>query len=257
MSTYTTEITSDKIPSDNPIHQRLLQAYYLAIPYIKGDLLELGCGEGRGLELLKSEADTYTAVDKIEEVIDRLSAANPEVKFIHDFFPPLNKIADESADVVVSFQVIEHIEDDLGFLKEIYRVLRPGGTALLTTPNQSMSLTRNPWHIREYLADEFATLLNAVFDKVTVKGITGNQKVMKYYQENKKSVEKITRFDIFDLQNRLPASLLKMPYDILNRLNRNKLSQKDQSLVQAIKHTDYILSDEPHLSLDLFGIVEK
>ena len=51
MATYTTEIASDKILSDNPIHQRLLQAYYLAKPYVKGDLLELGCGEGRGVEL--------------------------------------------------------------------------------------------------------------------------------------------------------------------------------------------------------------
>ncbi|MDH3709015.1 MAG: SAM-dependent methyltransferase, partial [Cyclobacteriaceae bacterium] len=46
MATFTTEITSDSISSDNPIHQRLLTAYYLAQPYISGHLLEVGCGEG-------------------------------------------------------------------------------------------------------------------------------------------------------------------------------------------------------------------
>ena len=57
MSVYTTEIASDQIPSDNPIHQRLLQAYYEAAPFIEGDLLELGCGEGRGVEILTEKAN--------------------------------------------------------------------------------------------------------------------------------------------------------------------------------------------------------
>ena len=47
MALYTTEIASDKITSDNPIHQRLLKAYYIAKEYVKGDLLEIGCGEGK------------------------------------------------------------------------------------------------------------------------------------------------------------------------------------------------------------------
>ena len=45
MSIYTTEITSDKIVSDNPLHHRLLSAYVFAEKYINGDVLELGCGE--------------------------------------------------------------------------------------------------------------------------------------------------------------------------------------------------------------------
>ena len=68
--------------------------------------------------------------------------------------PPLNGLDDNSFDSIVSFQVIEHIQDDMLFLKEIHRVLKPGGIALLTTPNRRMSLSRNPWHIREYLSDE-------------------------------------------------------------------------------------------------------
>jgi hypothetical protein len=49
MATYTTEIASDKLVSDNPIHQRLLKAYIAAKPWISGKLLEVGCGEGRGV----------------------------------------------------------------------------------------------------------------------------------------------------------------------------------------------------------------
>lgn len=69
---YTTEITSEEITSDNPIHQRLFKAYVVAGPYVKGDVLEVGCGEGRGIDLLMKNAASFTAVDKIKPVIERL-----------------------------------------------------------------------------------------------------------------------------------------------------------------------------------------
>ncbi|MCB0503960.1 MAG: class I SAM-dependent methyltransferase, partial [Cyclobacteriaceae bacterium] len=124
MSVYTTEIASDQLISDNPIHQRLLKAYYVAEQYVKGDLLEVGCGEGRGVELLAPKASSYTAVDKIEEVIEKLEGNYPEGKFVQANIPPL-PFDDGSFDTVVSFQVIEHIKDDTTFLKEIHRVLKP------------------------------------------------------------------------------------------------------------------------------------
>ena len=117
MATYTTEIASDHIASDNPIHQRLLQAYYLAKPYIKGDLLELGCGEGRGVELLIDLAESYTGLDKIHEVIDMLRNKYPDLTFEQALFPPFTKLQDNSFDSIVSFQVIEHITQDGAFLK--------------------------------------------------------------------------------------------------------------------------------------------
>ena len=150
MSIFTTEITSDKIPSDNPLHHRLLSAYVFAEDYIKGDVMELGCGEGRGINNILKNSRSYTAVDKIDEAIKILSGKYPKEKFVSTSFPPLDTFKTNSFDCVVSFQVIEHIEDDDLFIGEIYRILRPGGIALLTTPNIKMTLTRNPWHIREY-----------------------------------------------------------------------------------------------------------
>lgn len=259
MGVYTTEIASDKIASDNPIHQRLLKAYYLAIEHIKGDVLEIGCGEGRGIDLLAPKSKSYTAIDKIQAVIDDLSTKYPEITFIQDNIPPFNKIEDNSFDTIVSFQVIEHIKNDRLFLEEIKRILKPGGKALLTTPNIKLTLTRNPWHIREYTAEQLTDLASQIFDKekVTMKGVGGNEKVMNYHNENRKSVRKITRFDILNLQYNLPAPLLRVPYDILNRLNRNKLKAANNSLVNEINHTDYLLSDNADEALDLFLTVEK
>jgi cyclopropane fatty-acyl-phospholipid synthase-like methyltransferase len=254
---YTTEITSEEIVSDNPIHQRLFKAYVIAKDYVKGNVLEVGCGEGRGISLLMERSTGFTAVDKIKEVIDELQKKYPTGKFMSMNIPPLGSLADNAYDSIVSFQVIEHIENDFLYLKEIHRVLKPGGIALLTTPNRKMSLSRNPWHTREYLADELKTLAQKIFSDVEMKGITGNEKVMAYYEENKKSVHRITRWDIFNLQYRLPAAILRMPYEILNRWNRNKLQSNDDKLVSNIHHEDYVITDDASNALDLLLIVRK
>lgn len=254
---YTTEIASEHIPSDNPIHQRLLKAYVLAQDYIQGEVLEVGCGEGRGIDWIIGRSTGYSAIDKIEAVIAELKTKYPQGKFYRGNIPPLPAFPDNSFDRVLSFQVIEHIDDDQLFLKEIHRVLKPGGRALLTTPNRPKSLTRNPWHVREYTAPELTALAKTIFAGVEMKGITGNEKVMQYYARNKKSVERIMRFDIFDLQARLPRSVLRVPYEWLNRWNRNKLRDTADKLVSSIGHSDYLLTTQAEEALDLLLIVEK
>ena len=257
MSVYTTEIASDVIASDNPIHQRLLKAYYLSQEYISGKVLEVGCGEGRGVELLAPNADEFVGIDKIPLVIAKLQSKYPDADFRQMVIPPFSGLTDNEFDVVVSFQVIEHIKDDLGYLKEIYRVLKPGGKALITTPNIKMSLSRNPWHIREYTAEQLIELAKSVFSNVEMLGVSGNEKVMSYYENNKQSVNKIMKWDIFNLQYKLPAFILKMPYEILNRMNRNKLKAVNDGLVGEIHHADYLLSEDAETSLDLFCIMTK
>jgi len=254
MAVYTTEIASDKILSDNPIHQRLLKAYYIAESFVKGDLLEIGCGEGRGVVLLKDKVDSFTGIDKIKQVVETLAAENPQASFKEAVIPPL-AFPDNSFDTIISFQVIEHIKDDKYYLAEIARILRPGGYALITTPNIKMSLSRNPWHIREYTAAQLEVLCKKYFKEVKLKGITGNDSVMDYYQQNQLSVKKLMRFDIFDLQHRLPAFMLKIPYELMNRLNRNRLQSSDGNLVSSITHHDYIISENADTSLDLLAIL--
>ncbi len=256
MAVFTTEIASETISSDNPIHQRLLKAYVLAADRVHGHLLEVGCGEGRGINWLMPNVEKFSAIDKIGEVVEGLKKKFPDGNFVCGNIPPL-PYPDNSFDCVVSFQVIEHIADDHLFLKEINRILKPNGLALLTTPNRPMSLSRNPWHEREYTAEELTSLAKKYFSVVEMKGIAGNDKVMHYYDRNKKSVDKLMRWDVFDLQHRLPASVLRVPYEMLNRLNRNKLAKATDALVAGIGHEDYVLSEEPARSLDLFLMARK
>lgn len=252
---YTTEITSAALTSDSPVHLRLLAPYLKAAAWVHGNLLEVGCGEGRGIEHVLPAVASYTAIDKIEAAIVELRQRFPAAKFVAGHLPPL-PFTDNSFDALISFQVIEHIEDDGFFLRELHRVLRPGGVALVTTPNRKLTLSRNPWHVREYLAGELLQLAQGVFAHAEMKGIAGNEKVMAYHEENRKSVQRIMRWDVLDLQHRLPAGLLKIPYEILNRRNRNKL-YAGTATARAITAGDYFVSDEADTALDLFLIARK
>jgi len=95
------------------------------------------------------------------------------------------------------------------------------------------------------------------FGRVEMKGVSGNDKIQQYYERNKKSVDRIMRFDIFDLQHRLPASVLRLPYELLNRFNRNKIKDTADELVMSIRHEDYLLVDDAQKALDLFLIAHK
>jgi ubiquinone/menaquinone biosynthesis C-methylase UbiE len=254
----TTEIASSEIVSDNPIHQRLFYPYLKVLETIQpGVVLEIGTGAGRGVEVLSKVASHYIGIDKNAPLLKELQAKYPKYEFLDMFIPPLTGIANNSVDSIVTFQVIEHIANDHAFLQEAHRVLKPGGKLYLTTPNKIMSLTRNPWHEREYLGQELKSLMLKYFATINAQGIHGNQKVNAYYEENKKSVQKITRFDILNLQYRLPRWMLQVPYDLANRLSRNMLLKSNNSLTTGIGTDDFYLSNDIDTCYDFYFIATK
>ena len=253
----TAERSSHLDPSENVIFQRHMIAYKEAAKIVNGTVLEIGCGEGYGISELAKFSNKYIGVDKFDTFISDDLRNNYDIVFHKMEIPPLKNIEENSVDFVVTFQVIEHIQDDNYFLKEIFRVLKPGGKLLLTTPNKLMSLSRNPWHIREYSPKEMKDILKKYFTKSQVNGVYGNDLIMKYYQKNKESVKKITRFDIFNLQYILPRWMLQIPYDILNRLNRKKLKYDNEEVVGAVKVNDYSILESTENCLDYFCIATK
>ncbi len=253
----TAERHSANLPSDNVMHQRHMIAYAEAAKIVSGNVIEIGSGEGYGIEFLASKTEKYYAIDKFPSRFDLSKEEQKKVHFIQMNVPPLENIADNSFDFAVSFQVIEHIKDDDFFMREIYRVLKPGGKLILTTPNRRMSITRNPWHIREYLANELESLALVIFDKVEMNGVFGKEKVMRYYHANKASVAKFTRFDILNLQYKLPRKALQIPYDILNRINRRRLHKKNTTTVNNIQLNDFYINNQTENCFDFFIVAEK
>ena len=250
---HTAERVSNRDASDNYVFQRSILAYYKAAELVSGDVLEIGTGMGYGVEVVAPAADKYVTIDKSCAYNVELPA---NAEFRQMTVPPLD-FADESFDYVISFQVIEHIKNDKEFVAEVSRVLRKGGKFIVSTPNAPMSLTRNPWHVREYKAEELKELLSNDFSQIDMMGVGGNEKIMEYYEANRRGVERITRFDILDLQHRLPRWMLQIPYDILNHLNRRRLLDQNNELTSSITMEDYSIEAVTEECFDLYFIAQK
>lgn len=249
----TAERVSAQDASDNYVFQRSILAYHKASEIVSGRVLEIGTGMGYGVRIVAPYTEEFITIDKSEAYAEPL----PEnARFLQMAAPPI-RFEDESFDYVISFQVIEHIKQDKEFVKEVWRVLKKGGRFIVSTPNAPMSLTRNPWHVREYTGEELQALLGREFSEVEMYGVNGNEKIMEYYEKNRKGVEKITRFDILDLQHRLPRWILQIPYDILNRINRRRLLKGNQELTTSIKMEDYNVGELSEKSFDLYFTAKK
>ena len=140
------------------------------------DVLEAGCGEGYGADLVAGVARRVTALDYDEATVAHVRARYPRVQVRHANLTEL-PLADGSVDVVVNFQVIEHLWDQTQFVRECARVLRPSGLLMVSTPNRiTFSPGRdtpiNPFHTRELNADELTRLLvDAGFTSVSMSGV--------------------------------------------------------------------------------------
>ena len=239
--------------TDNFVYQRSRLAYFEAAKRVEGRVLEIGTGTGYGIEIIAPHAERYITLDK-HCAVDVASLPS-NVEFRTAKVPPL-PFADDEFDCVVSFQVIEHIVRDKEFVAEVMRVLKRGGKFIVSTPNKPMSLTRNPWHVREYRAEELKALLSG-FDSVECYGVGGNERVWAYYEKNRESVHRIMRFDILKMQWWLPRWILQLPYDVANRFNRRRLHSQNIALTESIKMEDYALQEVNDRCFDLFYVATK
>lgn len=251
---WTAERIAAGAPADNYIYQRSYFAYRKACEMVSGRVLEIGTGTGYALHDLAARAELLITVDKRNAMRCKPPA---NVVFVKTRVPPLIHIPDSSVDHVVSFQVIEHIRDDRAFLNEARRVLRPGGRLILTTPNARTSLSRNPFHVREYGMHEFDNLLRIYFVPEQRLGVFGGPSVERYIAENRRAVARVLRYDVLGLERRLPAWMLRYPYSWLNRWNRQRLAKRTNGSVGEIGPGDLHLADVTDDCLDLFYVLRK
>jgi SAM-dependent methyltransferase len=160
--------------------------YHFAVRLARGKrVLDAGCGAGYGSAELAEVAESVTGIDIAPAALDyaRAHYALPNLAFEQASCTKL-PYGDGAFDLVVAFEVIEHLENWRDFLQEVRRVLAPAGQLIVSTPNRlyyTESRGRdgaNPFHVHEFDFDEFNRELKQFFPYVTmflenhVEGVT-------------------------------------------------------------------------------------
>jgi SAM-dependent methyltransferase len=172
----TGERTLPDVPAENYWFRRHLAVYEWVAERCRGlEVVDMACGEGYGTEVLARRAARVTGVDANPEAHEhaRLKYTRPGVRFVRD----LAERFAEPCDAVVFLQTIEHMRDPRGMLEHFRALLRPGGAAYVSTPNvltlapPGARKSDNPWHLREYRAEEVRALCERSFGHVELLGL--------------------------------------------------------------------------------------
>ncbi len=151
-----------------------LHRYCLARDLCVGlDVLDVAAGEGYGAAIIAGVARSVVGVEQDADAVDhaRHTYASKNLRFEVGDALHLS-LADNSIDVAVSFETLEHLPDQVLFLAEVKRVLRPGGVFLVSTPDRhvhsGLGMPVNPFHVLELSRPEFEALLEGSFANVAM-----------------------------------------------------------------------------------------
>jgi SAM-dependent methyltransferase len=169
----TGERTLPDVPAENYWFRRHLAVYEWIAQRCAGlDVVDMACGEGYGVDVLARRARRVTGVDANPETYEhaRLKYTRPGVRFVRDMIERFS----EPCDAVLCLQTIEHVQDPEAVLRHFKGMC---DTAYVSTPNlltlapPGADKSDNPWHIREYRAEEFRALCASVFEHIELFGV--------------------------------------------------------------------------------------
>jgi 2-polyprenyl-3-methyl-5-hydroxy-6-metoxy-1,4-benzoquinol methylase len=172
----TGERTLPDVPAENYWYRRHLVVYQWIAERCRGlDVVDMACGEGYGTAILAERAARATGVDANPEAHEhaRLKYSGPNLRFERNML----ELWEGEVDCVVFLQTIEHVQNPGEILDHLRSMLRPGGTAYVSTPNvltlapEGAEKSGNPWHVKEYRAEEFRALCEQSFDHVELLGL--------------------------------------------------------------------------------------
>jgi len=231
-------------------------------------VLDFGCNVGYGTNIISRNAKKAVGIDVSTKAIETATQAyKGENLNFHIFDGQRAPFDDGSFELIVSFQVMEHIIDTSSYLSEIKRLLRPGGMVVITTPNASVRLEpgMKPWnkyHVREYTANELKATLTKHFPQNEIKGLFANdiisQTILAHFEKGKVKARKRQRlsYKIKKAVSRrakivIPQSDRRGNGDDSKRRN-GRLTKDDFARFSTADL--YYSDDNPEQSLDLLAL---
>jgi SAM-dependent methyltransferase len=176
-------------------------------------VLDVACGAGFGLQMLREAGACPIGVDYAAGALGEVHRTQPAARVLRGDATRL-PLKTASIDMVVSFETIEHVPDASALVSEIRRVLKPGGRLVLSTPNRAFGPperhTGNPFHVREFTADELRDVLRQSFEDVHL------------YGQRPSAAYRYVPFLMLEQQNEPSAVawkfLVRLPFGLRNRL---------------------------------------
>ncbi len=159
-------------------YQEHINRYAFAANFVESKtVLDLACGTGYGAEFLKTKGARIVVGGDVSQAIIEYATKNHNLEGL--FFSVLAAeqmpFPDDSFDVLIALQVIEHLNEPEKFLRECKRVLCKGGIFICSTPNGFFSRGSarcSEFHVREYKIDEFSKMINSLFIHTRLWGQT-------------------------------------------------------------------------------------
>jgi len=158
-------------------HFEHIHRYFFAKKFVKGKkVLDLGCGEGYGVNILAKEAKSIVGVEIDKNTIRHAKQKyrSKNIKFIYGTISEIPIQEEHLFDVIVCFETIEHVRAQKNVLKEVKRLLKKNGIFIASTPNKKIyseeEKQRNPFHKKELTISEFQHLLKSFFSYIELYG---------------------------------------------------------------------------------------
>ena len=166
-------------------------AYELALSKISKEnkVLEIGCGDGYGSNILANSGAEIVALDVDPQSIEYAKHKYSKNNLTFEVFDGSNiPFKDHSFDLILSFQVIEHVANIEIYCKNICRLIKPDGLILITTPNRTYRLTQdqlpwNPYHLTEYNENTAKEIAKKYFPNYNIYSITASPEILEIEKE--------------------------------------------------------------------------
>jgi len=268
------EMTGERVLEDDyqrsiggyTIYAMHAASYAFAEPLCIGKrVLDLGCGSGYGTHRIAQHAAETYGVDVASDAIAfaRARYVKSNLHFARIDAGARLPFDEGSFDVVLSFQVIEHVKDDAAYLREARRVMKAGGTLVLITPDRRHRLLPgqkpwNRWHLREYGLDELADLAARQFNVVRRLRMGAAWPIAKV------EIERYVRTKWLTLPMTLPFVPEPLRIAGLNALHRlmGAGAGARKPLAESIGgydfgEQDFVIGEDPPNSLNLVIVAER
>lgn len=172
-------------------------------------VLDAACGTGYGTEMLSRVAQSAVGFEFSEHALQWANTHHKQrnVTYVRgDLNKPL-PFEKESFNVVVSFETLEHIENQENVLSEFRRILMPGGKLILSSPDREIitekAETDNRFHIHELSKTEFVKKVREYFEIEELYGQTKYQELPRL----KKAIKRIAKLDVLKLHRKVVGAL--------------------------------------------------